>query len=303
MRRNTLERTELSAPSGFTLGTRHGAIDMVRRTAVMGVINVTPDSFSDGGKFFDAETAAAHGERLAAEGADLLDVGGESTRPGAQAVTAAEEIRRVLPVIERLRAKSSIPISIDSVKSEVARAALDAGADIVNDVSAFRADPAMAALVARERVPIVLMHMQGTPQTMQQNPTYENVVEEVAEFLRLKAEEATQAGIAADRIIIDPGIGFGKNLDHNLALLRGLPAFAALGLPLLVGSSRKAFIGRILDLGPDERLEGSIAAAVAAALAGANMVRVHDVKEAVRALRVADAVRFGAPESGVARRA
>jgi dihydropteroate synthase len=230
-------------------------------------------------------------------------VGGESTRPGAKPVTAAEEIGRVLPVIERLRAKSSIPISIDTVKSEVARAALDAGADIVNDVSAFRADAAMAALVARERVPVILMHMQGTPQTMQQNPTYENVVHEVAEFLRLKAEEGAQAGIAADRIVIDPGIGFGKNLEHNLALLRGLSALAALGLPLLVGSSRKAFIGRILDLGPEERLEGSIAAAVAAALAGANMVRVHDVKEAVRALRVADAVRFGAPQGRETRHA
>lgn len=303
MRRDTFEKTAPAAASGFTLTTRHGAIDMVRRTAIMGVINVTPDSFSDGGRFFGPDTAAAHGERLAAEGADILDIGGESTRPGAESITAAEEIRRVLPVIERLRGKTAIPISIDTVKSEVAHAALDAGADIVNDVSAFRADAAMAALVARERVPVVLMHMQGTPQTMQQNPAYENVVEEVMEFLKRKAAEASAAGIAADKIVIDPGIGFGKNLDHNLTLLRGVPALAALGYPLLVGASRKAFIGKILDLGPDERLEGSIAAAVAAALGGANMVRVHDVKEAARALRVADALRFGAPESRETRHA
>ncbi|HEY1270201.1 MAG TPA: dihydropteroate synthase [Candidatus Binatia bacterium] len=303
MRRDTFEKTAPAAASGFILTTRHGVVDMVRRTAIMGVVNVTPDSFSDGGRFFDAESAAAHGERLAAEGADILDIGGESTRPGAKSISAAEEIRRVLPVIERLRAKTAIPISIDTVKGEVARAALDAGADIVNDVSALRGDAAMAALVARERVPVVLMHMQGTPQTMQQNPAYENVVEEVAEFLKRKAEEASAAGVAADNIVIDPGIGFGKNLDHNLALLRRLSALTALGYPLLVGASRKAFIGRILDLGPDERLEGSIAAAVAAALGGANIVRVHDVKEAARALRVADALRFGARESRETRHA
>ncbi len=302
MRRDTLKKKR-SADSGFILTTRHGAVDMVRRTAVMGVVNVTPDSFSDGGRYYDADRAVAHGERLAEEGADILDIGGESTRPGAAPVSAAEEVRRVVPVIERLRAKTGVPISIDTFKSEVARAALDAGADIVNDVTALRGDPAMAALVARERVPLVLMHMQGTPQTMQHNPSYENVVEEVVAFLRRKAEEAEDAGIAADAIVVDPGIGFGKNLDHNLALLRGLPALAALGFPLLVGASRKAFIGRILDLGPDERLEGSIAAAVAAALGGAHIIRVHDVKEAVRALRVADALRFGAPPAGETRHA
>lgn len=288
---------------GFLLRTRHGEIDMVRHTAVMGIVNVTPDSFSDGGKFFDAAAAAAHGERLAEEGADVVDVGGESTRPGAQPVPAEEEIRRVVPVIQRLRSKIKIPISIDTVKSEVARAALDAGADIVNDVSALRADGAMAALVAREAVPVVLMHMQGTPQTMQQNPAYADVVSEVGGFLKERADYAVRCGVGAENTLIDPGIGFGKNLDHNLALLRGLPALADLGLPLLVGASRKAFIGRLLDLGSEERLEGSLAAAVAAALAGANMIRVHDVKEAVRALRVADALRFGLPKAGEARHA
>jgi dihydropteroate synthase len=294
-------KKEASAPqSGFVLTTRAGRIDMVRRTAIMGVVNVTPDSFSDGGKFFDAHRAAAHGQQLAAEGADVLDIGGESTRPGAQTVTVDEEIRRVVPVIRRLRAEIKIPISIDTLKSDVAQAALDAGADMVNDVSALRADPTMAALVARRAVPVVLMHMQGTPQTMQQNPAYGDVVEEVRDFLKERVEYAVRSGIAAEMIVVDPGIGFGKNLDHNLALLRGLPAIAALGLPLLVGASRKAFIGKLLDLGPEERLEGSLAAAVAAALAGANMIRVHDVKEAVRALRVADALRFGPAEAGEA---
>jgi dihydropteroate synthase len=282
-------------PSGFVLMTRHGQIDMVRRTAVMGIVNVTPDSFSDGGKYFDAGKAATHGERLAEEGAEVLDIGGESTRPGAEPVTVEEEIRRVVPVIQSLRVKLRIPISVDTVKSQVARAALEAGADIVNDVSALRADPAMAALIAREAVPVVLMHMQGTPQTMQHNPTYGDVVEEVGAFLRERVRYAVERGIAPQNILVDPGIGFGKNVDHNIALLRGLAPLAAINQPLLVGASRKAFIGKLLDLGPDERLEGSLAAAVAAALAGANMIRVHDVKEAVRALRIADALRFGAP--------
>jgi dihydropteroate synthase len=293
-----------SAPrGGFVLSTRHGNIDMVRRTAVMGIVNVTPDSFSDGGKFFDADRAAAHGERLAAEGADVLDIGGESTRPGAEPVGIEEELRRVIPVIQKLRAKISIPISIDTLKSEVARAALDAGADIVNDVTALEADAEMAALVAREGVPVILMHMQGTPRTMQRSPTYDDVVEEVRDYLKRRVDYAVERGVAVENIVIDPGIGFGKNLEHNLALLRGLPALADAGLPLLVGASRKAFIGRLLDAGPEERLEGSLAAAVAAALAGANMIRVHDVKEAVRALRVADALRFGLAPDGEARHA
>lgn len=293
-----------SAPRrDLILATRHGNIDMVRRTAVMGIVNVTPDSFSDGGKFFDADRAASHGERLAAEGADVLDIGGESTRPGAEPVSIEEELRRVIPVIQKLRGKITIPISIDTLKSEVAKAALDAGADVVNDVTALGADPEMAALVAREGVPVILMHMQGTPRTMQHNPAYDDVVGEVRDFLQQRVDFAVGRGIAAENIVIDPGIGFGKNLDHNLALLRGLSALAALGLPLCVGASRKAFIGRLLDAGPEERLEGSLAAAVAAALAGANMIRVHDVKEAVRALRVADALRFGPAPAGEARHA
>jgi dihydropteroate synthase len=226
-------------------------------------------------------------------GAEVLDVGGESTRPGARPVDEAEELDRVLPVIRGLRREVAVPISIDTYKAGVARAALDAGADIVNDISALRFDPALVSLVAAEEVPVILMHMQGKPQTMQSEPRYNDVVREVRDFLAAQLYEAMDAGIAAERIILDPGIGFGKTLEHNLQLLRGLPTLAALGQPLLVGASRKAFIGKILDLDPDHRLEGSLAAAVAAVLGGANLLRVHDVAETCRAARMADAIRFG----------
>lgn len=281
----------------WILLSRHGGIDMSRRTAVMGIVNVTPDSFADGGRYLDSEKAIARGVALASQGADIIDIGGESTRPGARPVSAGEEIGRVLPVIRGLRRALSIPISIDTTKADVARAAVDEGADMVNDISALRFDPAMAPLVAAAKLPVVLMHMLGTPQTMQQSPRYQDVVEEVKEFLRRRIRFALEAGVSAERIIIDPGIGFGKNLDHNLALLRGLPSLASLGQPLLVGPSRKTFVGKLLDAGPEERLEGSLAAAVAAVLAGANIIRTHDVKESRRAIRIADALRYGAPES------
>jgi dihydropteroate synthase len=226
-------------------------------------------------------------------GADILDIGGESTRPGAKPVSEDQELARVLPVVSGLRSEANIPISIDTYKSGVARRALDAGADIVNDISALRFDPAMLSLVAAEKIPIVLMHMQGKPQTMQTEPRYQDVVREVRDFLAAQLYEAMDGGIATERVILDPGIGFGKTLGHNLQLLRGLPVLAALGQPLLVGVSRKAFIGKILGLDADQRLEGSLAAAVAAVLAGANLVRVHDVAETTRAVRVADAIRFG----------
>ena len=287
--------------SGFVIATRHGPIDMSRRTAVMGIVNVTPDSFSDGGKYFDAARAVAHGERMAHEGADMIDVGGESTRPGARPVPAEDEIARVIPVIRGLRRKISLPISIDTMKSKVARAALDEGADVINDISALGFDAAMASLVAAEKVPVVLMHMQGMPRTMQQSPSYGDVVEEVRTYLHSRMQFAVESGVETERIVIDPGIGFGKNLEHNLALLRALGALTALGRPVLVGTSRKTFLGKLLDAAPEERLEGSLAAAVAAVLAGANIVRVHDVKEAVRAVRIADALRFGAAAPAGAR--
>lgn len=275
------------------LSTRHGEMDMSRRTLLMAVLNVTPDSFSDGGRYFDSEVAIRHAIELAGYGADIIDIGGESTRPGARPVSADEEKNRVLPVIRALRRHTSIPLSVDTYKAEVARAALGEGADIVNDVSALRFDPTMGALVAREKVPLILMHMQGTPQTMQQRPSYENVLEEVKDFLIRRSEYALDAGVVSEHIIVDPGIGFGKELEHNLTLFRGLSILASLGYPLLVGPSRKAFIGKILDASSEHRLEGSLAAAVVAVLGGANIIRMHDVREAHSAIRIADAIRFG----------
>jgi len=279
------------------LSTRHGDLDMGRRTLLMGVLNVTPDSFSDGGKYIDAEAATAHGVELAREGADIIDIGGESTRPGARPVSAQEEKERVLPVIRGLRRALSIPLSIDTYKADVAQAALGEGADIVNDISALRFDPRMASLVAGEKVPVVLMHMQGTPQTMQQRPFYRDVLQEVKDFLLGRIRFALESGVSRDRIIIDPGLGFGKELEHNLALLGGLSALASLGCPLLVGPSRKAFIGKLLEAGPEDRLEGSLAAAVVAVLGGSNIIRMHDVREARRALRIVDGIRFGISQS------
>lgn len=264
----------------------------------MGILNITPDSFSDGGRYLEPDKAIARGVELAEEGADLIDIGGESTRPGACPVSTEEELERVIPVILGLRRALSIPLSIDTYKAQVAKRALEAGADLVNDVSALRFDPAMISLVAAERVPVALMHMQGTPRNMQERPQYRDVVEEVREFLRSRVQFAASTGVDPAQIIVDPGIGFGKELDHNLALLRRIPALASLGQPLLVGPSRKTFIGKLLDVGPEERLEGSLAATVAAVLGGANMIRVHDVKEACRAIRVADALRFATPGRG-----
>jgi dihydropteroate synthase len=276
------------------LQTRHGEIRFDRRTAIMGILNLTPDSFYDGGRRFDPAKAVADALALVEAGADIIDIGGESTRPGAEPVPAEEELRRVLPVIRALRPQAEMPLSIDTYKAEVARQALAEGVDIVNDISALSFDPDMGSVVATERVPVVLMHMQGEPRSMQKQPRYHDVVAEVHDFLAARIEAALAQGIERANIVIDPGIGFGKTLEHNYALLRHLPSFASLGQPLLVGASRKAFIGRVLDIADaDHRLEGSLAAAVAAVLGGAHIVRVHDVRETRRALAVADAVRFG----------
>ena len=289
---NSIKHPDDTVPR--VLITRHGRIDMTCHTVLMGVVNVTPDSFYDGGKRFDSAKAVADALEMVDSGAEILDIGGESTRPGAQPVALEEELRRIVPVIRDLRKNSNVPISIDTYKEAVARAALDAGADIVNDISSLRFDPEMAPLVASENVPLILMHMQGVPRTMQLEPHYQDVVQEVQDFLAERILGAQEAGIAKRQIIIDPGIGFGKSLAHNLALLKNLGSFNSLGQPLLVGISRKAFIGKILNLaGPEERLEGSLAAAVAAALSGANIVRAHDISETHRALRVADAIRLG----------
>ena len=255
----------------------------------MGIVNVTPDSFSDGGEFLDPERAIAHGRELADEGADILDVGGESTRPGARAVDAAEELGRVVPVVEAL-AKHGPKVSIDTSKTEVARAALDAGASMVNDVTALRADPDLAALCAERDCEVVLMHMLGDPRTMQENPVYHDVVDDIKVFLAERIEFATVAGIHRERIWIDPGIGFGKTVEHNLELHRRLGGFAELGRPVAFGSSRKSFIGKLTGAGVDQRLGGTIASNVIAYANGARMLRVHDVAPMQEALTVADAI-------------
>jgi dihydropteroate synthase len=275
------------------LKTRHGPIEFSRRTIVMGILNLTPDSFYDGGRRSDVGQAIRDGIAMAEAGAEIIDIGGESTRPGSRSVSEDEELARVLPVLRGLRREVSAPISIDTYKAQIARSALDAGADIINDISALRFDPEMIGVLARERVPVVLMHMQGTPRTMQAEPRYDDVVREVRDFLAGQLHRALDTGVAQEAVVIDPGIGFGKTLEHNLALLRGLPALAALGQPLLIGASRKAFIGKILGLDADQRLEGSLAVAVAAILNGANILRVHDVRETVRAARIADTIRYG----------
>jgi dihydropteroate synthase len=256
---------------------------------IMGVVNVTPDSFSDGGLYLDPGAAIAHGKELAAQGAAILDVGGESTRPGAASVSADEELRRIEPVVSGL-ADAAAEISIDTSKAEVARAALDAGATIVNDVTALRGDPEMAALVADRGAGLVLMHMVGDPRTMQANPEYGDVVAEVRDFLAARLAAAVATGVDESRIWIDPGIGFGKTDRHNLELLRGLGALAALGRPIVIGTSRKSFIGRTDGSAIDERLGGTIATSILAAAAGASVLRVHDVREMAEALDVASAV-------------
>ena len=258
----------------------------------MGVLNVTPDSFSDGGSFLDPATAIEHGLRMAEDGADIIDVGGESTRPGSEGVPAEEELKRVLPVIEALAKKLAIPISVDTSKAEVARAAVKAGAAIVNDISGLGFDEAMGAVVAGSGAGLVLMHIQGKPRDMQKDPHYDNVVLEVADSLRESVERARAAGVEADRIAVDPGVGFGKTVAHNLAVLNNLATFKQLGFPLVVGASRKSFIGKLDREAPaDQRLPGSIAAAVAAVAGGADVVRVHDVAETRQALAVARAIR------------
>jgi dihydropteroate synthase len=250
----------------------------------MGVVNVTADSFSDGGKFLDPARAVDHGLRLREEGADLIDVGGESTRPGAASVSLEDELRRVIPVVSAL-AREGLPVSLDTMKPEVMRAGIDAGCVMVNDVNAFRAEGAIEA-VAGSEIALCAMHMQGTPATMQANPTYRDVVSEVATYLAERAAALRSAGVAAERIVVDPGFGFGKTLAHNLALLRGLVQLVALGYPVLAGLSRKRTIGELTGRPVDERVAGSVAAALLAVQNGASLVRVHDVKETVDALKV-----------------
>jgi len=284
---------DLDLPAGPSGVLRCRGIDLPlgRRTLVMGIVNVTADSFSGDGLGDDVAAAVAQGRRMVEAGADLLDVGGESTRPGAEEVPADEELRRVLPVVERLAGEVAVPISIDTYKPAVARAALAAGARVVNDVTGLQGDPEMAAIAAEYAAPVVAMHMQGRPRTMQRNPTYHNLVSEIAAYLARSVEIAMRAGVPRSQVVIDPGIGFGKTLQHNLEILRRLGELKALGQPLLIGTSRKAFIGRILGgVGPSERVEGTAATVALAIAGGADAVRVHDVAPIVRVVRVADAI-------------
>ena len=261
-----------------------------QRTWIMGVINITPDSFSDGGFHFDKDKAVERGLQLREEGSDIIDIGGESTRPGSEPITAKEELRRVIPVISALREKTDILISIDTTKPEVARAALDAGADIINDISSSSFDAKMFSLAAQYDAPVILMHMKGIPRNMQVNPFYENVLLEVRSFLKEKIEVAQAAGIKKEKIIIDPGIGFGKRHKDNLVLIKNLHFFEDLDRPILIGISRKSFIGKILGSPPQQRLEGTIASAVLSIINGAHILRVHDVASVKRAELVAETI-------------
>ena len=273
----------------YRIPLRGASVVLGERTLVMGILNVTPDSLAGG--TLGAEEALARGLRLFEEGADWLDVGGESTRPGAEPVAAAEELRRVVPVIEALRRRGCGPLSVDTTKAEVAAAALDGGADIVNDVSGFGYDPAMAALVARRGVPAVLMHLRGGPAERHRAPAYADVMGEVKAELAAALGRAEAAGVARERTLVDPGIGFSKEAAHSLEALRRLPELAALDRPLLVGPSRKSFIGRVLDLPVERRLLGTAGAVAASVMLGAHVVRVHDVREMVEVVRVCDAIR------------
>jgi len=268
-------------------------LDFSTGCVVMGVLNVTPDSFSDGGQFFDTNKAIEGGEQMAAEGASVIDIGGESTRPGSASVSAEEQIRRVVPVIEALAKKVNVPISIDTYKCEVALAALEAGAAMINDITAL-SDERMGELAAEQQVPVVLMHMQGTPATMQTEPKYQDVVGEVRQFLLERAKRAEQFGIPKERIFIDPGIGFGKTLEHNLLILRGIQKFVETDYRVLVGTSRKSFIGKLTGKEePAERIFGTAASVALCAAAGVSIVRVHDVAEMVDVVKVANTIRVG----------
>lgn len=261
-----------------------------RPALVMGIVNVTPDSFYDGGRFFDTRAAVAHARQLVEQGAEIIDVGGESTRPGAVPVAEAEELRRVMPVIEQLAGQVKVPISIDTVKPGVARAALAAGASIVNDVAANRENGAMWRLVAEAQAGYVCMHAQGTPRTMQVNPVYADVVREVGEFFSGRLRQLSDCGVTREQIILDPGIGFGKTAEHNLQLLGAAREFTKFERPLMVGVSRKSFIGKLVGVEPAARLPGALACACLAVAAGVRMVRAHDVAETVQAIRMTEAI-------------
>ena len=284
-----MEDRENLFPQTFAVG--DNVFDFSKRSYVMGILNVTPDSFSDGARFYDLDAAIKHGMEMAEQGADIIDVGGESTRPGADPVSADEEIERTEPVIRELSKRIDIPLSIDTTKADVARRALDAGAEMVNDISALRADPGMVDVAVSYQAPVVLMHMLGAPKTMQKNISYDSIIEDITDFLKERIDFAINNGVERNKIIIDPGIGFGKSVGNdNFEIIREMRSFASLGLPVLVGPSRKAFIGRLLDAEVDERDIGTLATVSIAIHNGANIVRVHNVAQAKMAAKVADSV-------------
>ena len=278
-------------PMTFIIKHNKGSLELCKVTRIMGILNVTPDSFSDGGLFYDLDKALAHAHRMIGEGADIIDVGGESTRPGSKPVSEDEELRRVIPVIQELSKETDKPISIDTYKSRVAEKAIEAGAQIINDISGLKADREMARVAAANRAPIIINHIKGQPHNMPENPVYENLIAEVMLGLRQSIDLAVKSGINEDAIIIDPGIGFGKTTQHNLEILNRLEEFKSLERPIMVGASRKSFIGHVLGLPLQERLIGTAATIAVAIIKGAKVVRVHDVKEAVQVVLICDAIR------------
>jgi dihydropteroate synthase len=276
----------------YAVRCRKRTLTLGKRTLLMGVLNVTPDSFSDGGLFFDKEKAISHGLRLVEEGADIIDIGGESTKPGSKPLELEEELRRVIPVIKSISAEVDVPISIDTYKSTVAQKAIEAGAEIINDISGLNFDPSLAKVASKEDTPLVLMHIRGTPETMQKNVHYDSLFSEILQYLKDSIQRAESAGLDPRQIIVDPGIGFGKTVEDNLLIIKNLNEFRILGKPILLGTSRKSFIGKILNAEVGERLEGTLSSITVGVLNGANIIRCHDALQAKRAIAVADAIRL-----------
>ena len=276
----------------YSIRCRKRTLTLGKRTLLMGVLNVTPDSFSDGGLFFDKNKAISHGLRMVEEGADIIDVGGESTRPGSKPIELEEELRRVIPVIESIAKEVDVPISIDTYKSTVAQRATEAGAEIVNDISGLNFDPDLAKVAAKGNIPLILMHIRGTPETMQKNVHYDSIFSEILQYLKDSIQRAESAGLDPRQIIIDPGIGFGKTVEDNLLIIKNLHEFRILGKPILLGTSRKGFIGKILNTKIEDRLEGTLSSMAIGVLNGAHIIRSHDVHQAKKAIAVADAIRL-----------
>ena len=283
----------------YSIRCRKRTLMLGRRTLLMGVLNVTPDSFSDGGLFFDKEKAISHGLRMVEEGADIIDVGGESTRPGSKPLELEEELRRVIPVIDLLAKRIDIPLSIDTYKSAVAKRAVEAGAEIINDISGLHFDPTLAQVAAKEDTPLILMHIRGIPETMQKNVHYDSLFSEILRYLRDSVQRAESAGLDPQQVIVDPGVGFGKKVEDNLLIIKNLHEFRILGKPILLGTSRKSFIGKILNADAKERLEGTISSTAIGVLNGAHIIRSHDVLQAKKAIAVADAIRLAGTKGSV----